>query len=100
MLWVKRRFLLYTVTIRKYLRISRSRCGGVGAYSREVPYGVVARSQMERLPEGLLPGHIIMLWRVHFGTFTTDSSFPRYFEYRYGVDGREVLSTLLDKGYI
>lgn len=64
------------------------------------PYGVVARSQMERLPEGLLPGHIIMLWRVHFGTFTTDSFFPRYFEYRYGVDGREVLSTLLDKGYI
>lgn len=64
------------------------------------PYGVVARTQMKRLPEGLLPGHIIMLWRVHFGTFTTNSFFPRYFEYRYGVDGREVLNTLTEKGYI
>lgn len=64
------------------------------------PYGVVARSQMERLEEGILPGHVVMLWRVHFATFTTDSSFPHYFEYRYGVEGGEALATLQDKGYI
>lgn len=80
-----------------------SPCRDLEAWQRtpeKFPYGIVARSQMERLPEGILPGHIVMLWRVHFGTFTTDSFFPRYLEYRYGVEGRETLATLQDKGYI
>lgn len=64
------------------------------------PYDVVSKVQMTRLPEGILPGHVVMLWRVHFGTFSNDSVIPRYFEYRYGVDAREVLATLQEKGYI
>ena len=29
----------------------------------------------------LLAGDIILLWRIHFGTFTTETWFPKYFEY-------------------
>lgn len=64
------------------------------------PYGKVAKAEMTRLDEGLLPGHIVMLWRVGFGSFTTESVIPSYFEYRYGVEATEVLNTLMDKGYI
>ncbi len=64
------------------------------------PYGIVAKNQMKRLPEGILPGHVIMLWRVHFNTYTTESPAPRYFEYRYGVDAAETLATLEAEGYI
>lgn len=31
-------------------------------------------------------GDIILLWRVGFDTFTTQSWFPKYFEYTYGID--------------
>ncbi|MFV0413838.1 MAG: hypothetical protein ACK5L3_11335 [Oscillospiraceae bacterium] len=64
------------------------------------PYGIVEKKQMQRLPEGVLPGDIVMLWRVHFGNFTTDSSIPQYFEYRYGVNSAVCLQTLLALGYI
>ena len=66
----------------------------------DFPYGIIEKKQMVRLPEGLLPGHIIMLWRIHFGNFTTQTIIPQYFEYRYGVDSREVLDTLTNQGYI
>ncbi len=36
-------------------------------------------------PEGWLPGDIILLWRIHFGTFLTNSVYPRYFESTYGI---------------
>lgn len=64
------------------------------------PYDKVEKKQMVRLSEGVLPGHLIMLWRVHFNTFTTESIIPEYFEYRYGVDSHEVIDLLLEKGYI
>ena len=42
---------------------------------------VVPRKNMEETSEGLLPGDIILLWRIQFGTFTTETSFSKYFEY-------------------
>ncbi|MCC9955426.1 hypothetical protein HK115_09460, partial [Streptococcus agalactiae] len=45
---------------------------------------VVPRKNMEETSEGLLPGDIILLWRIQFGTFTTETSFSKYFEYIYG----------------
>lgn len=62
------------------------------------PYGVVGRKQMQRLPEGLLPGDVVMLWRIHFGNFTNESVIPQYFEYRYGVESGESIATLLRLG--
>ena len=41
---------------------------------------------MELLTDDLLAGDIILLWRINFGTFTTETWFPKYFEYTYGID--------------
>lgn len=60
----------------------------------------VPRANMVRTPEGLLPGHIILLWRISLGTFTSASWFPKYFEYTYGVDGSQALATLIEIGYV
>lgn len=42
---------------------------------------------------------IILLWRIHFGTFTTETWFPKYFEYTYGIHASEQLKALVEKGY-
>lgn len=59
----------------------------------------VSRQQMVSTEEGLLPGHIILLWRIAFGTFTNQSVFPKYLEYTYGIDGSAGLELLIDQGY-
>lgn len=63
-------------------------------------YDIVEKKQMIRLEEKVLPGHIIMLWRVNFDNFSNMSTIPLYFEYKYGVDSHECLSTLEKLGYI
>ncbi|RPA59580.1 hypothetical protein EF384_06525 [Aerococcus agrisoli] len=60
---------------------------------------LVPKRNMERNEDGLLPGHIILLWRLDLGTFTTDSAIPRYFEYIYGIDAETDLARLIDEGY-
>lgn len=64
------------------------------------PYAIIERKQMIRLEEGLLPGDIIMLWRIHFNNFTNESSIPQYFEYKYGVDSTVSINTLIDLKYV
>ena len=59
----------------------------------------VSKRNMELLQDGLLAGDIILLWRIHFGTFTTENWFPKYFEYTYGIHASEHLKSLVDKGY-
>ncbi|MEW4354124.1 hypothetical protein AB1I63_04390 [Streptococcus pneumoniae] len=59
----------------------------------------VPKRNMELLADGLLAGDIILLWRIQFDTFTTDSVFPKYFEYTYGIDAKKHLEDLVDKGY-
>ena len=54
---------------------------------------------MELLTDDLLAGDIILLWRIQFGTFTTETWFPKYFEYTYGIDAPKNLKTLVEKGY-
>ena len=58
----------------------------------------VSKRNMELLQDGLLAGDIILLWRIHFGTFTTETLFPKYFEYTYGIHAPEHLKALVDKG--
>lgn len=52
------------------------------------------------LKDNLLAGDIILLWRIGFGTFTTETWFPKYFEYIYGINAPENLKKLKDKGYV
>ena len=59
----------------------------------------VPKRNMEDLGDGLLAGDIILLWRIGFDTFTTNSPFPKYFEYTYGINGPEHLQALLAAGY-
>ena len=59
----------------------------------------VPKRNMELLTDDLLAGDIILLWRIQFGTFTTETWFPKYFEYTYGIDAPKHLKTLLEKGY-
>ena len=54
---------------------------------------------MDLLADYLLAGDIILLWRINFGTFITESWFPKYFEYTYGIDAPKHLEALVEKGY-
>lgn len=54
---------------------------------------------MTLLADGLLPEAIILLWRIQFGTFTTESVFPKYFEYSYGIDAPERLCLLIERDF-
>lgn len=66
----------------------------VGRYNTVVPI-----QHMQRLDEGLLPGHIILLWRVHFNNITTKSVLNSYFETVYGLEPDEALDDLVNEGY-
>ena len=58
----------------------------------------VSKRKMELLQDSLLEGDIILLWRINFGTFTTETWFPKYFEYTYGIHAPEHVKVLVDKG--
>lgn len=60
---------------------------------------LVSKRNMVRYEEDVLPGHLILLWRIDFGTFTNESTFPKYFEYDYGINGSLALDELQEKGY-
>ncbi len=69
-------------------------------YPEKFPYSKVEKRQMQRLEEDLLPGDIIMLWRIGFDNFTNESTIPDYFEYRYGVEADESKQRLVDGEYM
>lgn len=60
----------------------------------------VPKRNLEYLEDDLLPGDIILLWRVNFDTFTNKTQFPKYFEYDYGINAEENLKKLLQNGYV
>jgi len=60
----------------------------------------VPKRNMLTLNDNLLAGDIILLWRIGFGTFTTETWFPKYFEYTYGINAPENLKKLEDEGYV
>ena len=45
-------------------------------------------------------GDIILLWRVGFDTFTTQSWLPKYFEYTYGIYAAFDLRMLVEAGFV
>lgn len=59
----------------------------------------VPKRNMELLTDDLLAGDIMLLWRIQFGTFTTETWFTKYFEYTYSIDAPKHLKTLVEKGY-
>lgn len=61
---------------------------------------LVPKRNMERLAGDVLPGDIIVLWRVQFGTLTNESIMPQYFEYNYGIDAYQALADLIAKGHV
>lgn len=61
---------------------------------------VVPITNMKRLPNGLLAGHILMLWRISFDNFSNKTTIPTYFEYEYGVDGKKTIHELITGNYI
>ncbi|WP_156300501.1 hypothetical protein [Streptobacillus canis] len=62
---------------------------------KTVPY-----KNMIPVTEDLVPGDIILLWRVNFRTFTTETPFPKYFEYDYGIDAPANLKKLIENEYV
>jgi len=60
---------------------------------------LVPKRNMIRFEEDILPGHLILLWRIQFGTFTNESGYPKYFEYNYGINGAQALDEVIEKGY-
>lgn len=68
--------------------------------THKYPYSKVEKKQMIRLEEGLLPGDVILLWRIGLNNFTNETHIPEYFEYRYGVDTNHSIQLLIDKGYV
>lgn len=60
----------------------------------------VPKRNMINLNDKLIAGDIILLWFVGFGTFTTESWFPKYFKYTYGINAPENLSKLVKEGFI
>lgn len=62
-------------------------------------YKIPAKNMIP-LKNDLLPGDIILLWRINFGTFTNQSVFPRYFAEKYGIDAPANLRNLVSNGFV
>ncbi|HEM6172965.1 TPA: hypothetical protein U2C66_000963 [Streptococcus suis] len=59
----------------------------------------VPKRNMVRLEEGILPGDIILLWRISLGSFETTTPYSKYFEYMYGINGPAHMEQLIADGY-
>ncbi|MGT2926334.1 hypothetical protein [Streptococcus cuniculipharyngis] len=68
-------------------------------YQEELLVKPIPKWAMVRTEEGLLPGHLIMLWRVNFGTYTTSHPHHKYFATSYGIDAQKELDYLIEQGY-
>lgn len=60
---------------------------------------LVPKRNTVRFEEDILPGHLILLWRINFGTFTNTSGYPKYFEYDYGINAEQALIEVQQKGF-
>lgn len=65
-----------------------------------LPNKKVPKRNMVYLEENILPGHIIILWRTQFGTYTTEIWTCKYFEDMYGIDEPKERQWLIDTGYM
>lgn len=69
-------------------------------YLDEILTKPIAKRQMVRTVEGLLPGHIILLWRIQFGSYTNQSPHHKYFATTYGIVAEDEVVWLMDQGYV
>lgn len=69
-------------------------------FEHELIQKPIPKRNMIRTKEGLLPGHIIMLWRINFGTFTTENPHHKYFYTSYGIDAQKELDWLIAEKYV
>lgn len=69
-------------------------------YEKELLHKPIPKRNMERTGEELLPGHIILLWRIQFGTYTNQSSPHKYFYTTYGIDPVKELDFLIKEQYV
>ncbi|MGO4928165.1 hypothetical protein ACTQ5J_06170 [Fundicoccus sp. Sow4_F4] len=60
----------------------------------------VPKRNMVKTPEGYLPGHMIILWRVQFGTYDNTTVISKYFEYDYGIDAKADIEDLIEDGLV
>lgn len=58
---------------------------------------IIPKSMMQRFSDGLLPGHVYMLYWL--GKYT-NKKVPAYFEYKYGVDFEKEKAFLACNGYL
>lgn len=58
---------------------------------------IVKKSMMERYSDGLLPGHIYMLYWIDK---YKNKRVPSYFEYKYGINFEKEKKFLIEKGYL
>lgn len=58
---------------------------------------IIPKSMMTRFDDGLLPGHVYMLYWL--GKYT-NKKVPVYFEYKYGVDFEKEKAFLIDNGFL
>lgn len=61
---------------------------------------LVPKKNMQRGYGNVLPGDVIALWRVQFGTLNNESIMPQYFEFNYGIDAKASVQEMINKGYI
>lgn len=58
---------------------------------------IIPRSMMTKYAEGILPGHVYMLyWLKKY----TNKKVPTYFEYKYGIDFKKEKAFLRENGYL
>ena len=60
-------------------------------------HSLVRKSMMQRLSDGLLPGHIYMLYWLNK---YTNKRIPAYFEYKYGINFEKEKHFLTQNGYL
>lgn len=63
----------------------------------EMPTGIIPKQVMKRNEDGLLDGHIYMLYWLNK---YTNRRIPAYFEYKYGIEFEKEKQFLIDRGYL
>ncbi|EGW2153443.1 tetratricopeptide repeat protein, partial [Enterococcus faecium] len=71
-------------------------CKRILAEFETFPSVIVPKENMKKLNNGLLPGHIIMLWWVN-NPRTNKKNIPLYFLYEYGIDFNKQFDFLVSK---
>ncbi len=82
----------------EYPYISKDRSSDWIEQARSFPTStIIPKSTMIRFPNGLLPGHVYLLYWLNK---YPNKSYPSYFEYKYGIDAETEKIFLINHGYL